>query len=87
MNFQISRALPPRGLRALDKTDGSGSFYSSSFEMRCTVPVPSPSDLATFKIPSPFPSYFRTFRSVALCYVSENLNEALSSPRAYRSLR
>ena len=23
----------------------------SSFEMRCTVPVPIPSDLATFKIP------------------------------------
>src|SRR5215472_9065138 len=34
--------------------------------MRCTVPVPIPSDLATFKIPTPFASCFRTFRSVAL---------------------
>src|SRR5215813_9506510 len=34
--------------------------------MRCTVPVPSPNDLATFKIPTPFASCFRTFRSVAL---------------------
>src|SRR5262245_31570839 len=33
--------------------------------MRCTVPVPSPRDLATFKIPTPFASCFRTFRSVA----------------------
>jgi hypothetical protein len=34
--------------------------------MRCTVPVPSPSHFATFKIPTPFASCFRTFRSVAL---------------------
>jgi hypothetical protein len=34
--------------------------------MRCTVPVPIPNDLATFKIPTPFASCFRTFRSVAL---------------------
>ena len=34
--------------------------------MRWTVPVPIPSDLATFKIPKPFASCFRTFRSVAL---------------------
>jgi len=34
--------------------------------MRCTVPVPIPSDLATFKIPTPFASCLRTFRSVAL---------------------
>src|SRR5262249_16237396 len=27
-----------------------------SFAMRCTVPVPMPSDLATFKIPTPFAS-------------------------------
>src|SRR6516162_10073766 len=33
--------------------------------MRCTVPVPMPSDLATFKIPTPFASCLRTFRSVA----------------------
>ena len=38
----------------------------SSFAMRWTVPVPMPSDLATFKIPTPFASCFRTFRSVAL---------------------
>src|SRR5262249_56420517 len=36
------------------------------FARRCTVPVPSPSDLATFKIPMPFASCFRTLRSVAL---------------------
>src|SRR5262249_19582345 len=34
--------------------------------MRWTVPVPMPRDLATFKIPTPFASWFRTFRSVAL---------------------
>jgi hypothetical protein len=28
--------------------------------------VPIPSDLATFKMPTPFASCFRTFRSVAL---------------------
>jgi galactonate dehydratase len=33
--------------------------------MRCTVPVPIPSDLATFKIPTPLASCFRTFRSLA----------------------
>jgi putative SOS response-associated peptidase YedK len=33
--------------------------------MRWTVPVPSPSDLATFKMPTPFASCFRTWRSVA----------------------
>src|SRR5262252_6414196 len=41
-------------------------LIARSFEMRCTVPVPSPNDLATFKIPTPFASCFRTFRSVAL---------------------
>ena len=34
--------------------------------MRWTVPVPMPSDLATFKIPTPFASCFRTLRLVAL---------------------
>jgi hypothetical protein len=33
--------------------------------MRWTVPVPMPSDLATFKMPIPFASCLRTFRSVA----------------------
>src|SRR5262249_27868530 len=51
---QLVIAPPPRGLIA------------RSFEMRCTVPVPIPSDLATFKIPTPFSSCLRTFRSVAL---------------------
>jgi hypothetical protein len=32
-----------------------------------------PSDFATFKTPTPSASCFRTFRSVALRYVSENL--------------
>src|SRR5262249_20965875 len=34
--------------------------------MRCTVPVPIPSDLATFKMPTPFASCLRTLRSVVL---------------------
>jgi hypothetical protein len=34
--------------------------------MRCTVPVPIPSDLATFKIPTPFASFFRIFRSTSI---------------------
>src|SRR6201990_2401486 len=34
--------------------------------MRCTVPVPRPRSLAFFKIPVPFASCLRTFRSVAL---------------------
>ena len=38
----------------------------SLFEMRWTVPVPIPSNLAAFKIPTPLASCFRTFRSVAL---------------------
>jgi hypothetical protein len=41
-------------------------LIARSFEMRWTVPVPMPSDLATFKIPTPFASCFRAFRSVAL---------------------
>ena len=44
----------------------SSSLYLSSFAIRWTVPVPMPSDLATFKIPRPFASCCRTFRSVAL---------------------
>src|SRR5262249_34532908 len=40
---------------------GSAPFHRSSFEMRCTVPVPIPNDLATFKIPVHFASCFRTF--------------------------
>src|SRR5262249_26029896 len=43
-----------------------GPLVARSFEMRCTVPVPMPSDLATLKIPTPFASCCRTFRSVAL---------------------
>src|SRR5215831_11969376 len=65
-----AHSLPGGGGRtynfATSTKDGSASFHPSSFEMRCTVPVPSPSDLATFKIPTPFASCFRTFRSVAL---------------------
>ena len=41
-------------------------LHLSSFTIRWTVPVPMPSDLATFRIPMPFASCFRTFRSVAL---------------------
>jgi hypothetical protein len=32
------------------RQNGGAGFQPSSFEMRCTVPVPIPSDLATFKI-------------------------------------
>src|SRR5262249_12872162 len=48
------------------RQNGSAGFQPSSFEMRWTVPVPIPSDLATFKMPTPFASCFRTLRSVAL---------------------
>jgi hypothetical protein len=44
----------------------SPQLHPSSFEMRCTVPVPLPSNFATFKIPIPFVSCLRTLRSVAL---------------------
>ena len=37
--------------------------------MRWTVPVPIPSDLASFKIPTPFASCFRTFRSMRDVYL------------------
>src|SRR5262249_45391132 len=40
-------------------------LIARSYAMRCTVPVPIPRDVATFKIPTPFASWFRTFRSVA----------------------
>src|SRR6516225_9893565 len=41
-------------------------LIARSFAMRCTVPVPIPSDLATLKIQTPYASCFRTLRSVAL---------------------
>jgi hypothetical protein len=56
--------VPPRGV--VSPTPLSSSFHPSSFAMRWTVPVPMPSDLATFKIPTPFGSCFRTLRSVVL---------------------
>jgi hypothetical protein len=56
----LSRVGAPRHCRA------PRGLIARSFEMRCTVPVPMPSDLATFKIPKPFASCFRTLRSVAL---------------------
>jgi hypothetical protein len=52
--------------------------------MRCTVPVPSPSDLATFKIPTPFASCFLTFRSVALSIFAAELHALGESPRGPR---
>jgi hypothetical protein len=42
------------------------TLHLSSFAIRWTVPVPMPSYLATFKIPMPFASCFRTLRSVVL---------------------
>jgi hypothetical protein len=41
-------------------------LHLSSCAIRWTVPVPIPSDLATFKIPMPFASCLRTLRSVVL---------------------
>src|SRR5262249_2867355 len=62
--FALCEGPPPRQLG--DKAKMALAFQPSSFEMRCTVPVPIPSDLATFNIPTPFASCSRTFRSVAL---------------------
>ena len=56
---------PARALLCAQRQE-EASFYLSSFAMRWTVPVPIPSDLATFKIPTPFASCFRTLRSVVL---------------------
>ena len=54
-------------LRAQRQEEAAIVFlHLSSFAMRWTVPVPIPSDLATFKIPMPFASCFRTLRSVVL---------------------
>jgi hypothetical protein len=58
-NFQNPKA-PPTGGSHLPHA------HPSSCAMRWTVPVPIPSDLATFKIPMPFASSFRTLRSVVL---------------------
>jgi hypothetical protein len=58
-NFQNPR-IPPTGGSHLPHA------HPSSFEMRRTVPVPMPSDLAIFKIPIPFASSLRTLRSVVL---------------------
>src|SRR5215510_14991506 len=65
------RAPSPPGVGAAHTTSRSAQKWQcflqpTSLEMRCTVPVPIPSDSATFKIPTPFASCFRTFRSVAL---------------------
>src|SRR5262245_14676279 len=60
----VAKATTTRGWRTVRARDLS--FHPSSFAMRCTVPVPIPSDFATFKIPTPFASCFRTWRSVAL---------------------
>src|SRR5262249_17349323 len=54
MDFRFSRFLPTRGTPLGDKTRWQCFLQPSSCEMRCTVPVPIPSDLATFKIPTPF---------------------------------
>src|SRR5262249_60581748 len=43
MNVRFSLAPPP-GWPSANKTDGSASVHLSSFEMRCTVPVPMLND-------------------------------------------
>jgi hypothetical protein len=59
-----------RHLRALLCAQGQEAaivfLHLNSFAIRWTVPVPMPSDLATFRIPVPFASCFRTLRSVVL---------------------
>ena len=59
---------PARALLCAQRQEEAAivSFHLSSFAMRWTVPVPMPSDLATFKIPMPFASCFRALRSVVL---------------------
>src|SRR5262249_50276856 len=52
------RAPSPPGVVAAHTTPRSAQKWQcflqpTSLEMRCTVPVPSPSDLATFKMPTP----------------------------------
>src|SRR6516225_3960104 len=49
--------------------------------MRWTVPVPIPSDLATFKMPTPFASCFRTFRSgMVTCCARVASGQATAAP-------
>src|SRR5215831_13186182 len=64
-----SARAPPPGGRTYNFTTSKKMavlLQPTSLDMRCTVPVPIPSDFATFKIPTPFASCFRTLRSVAL---------------------
>ena len=61
--FRCADAEPEARLISRHKLTGC-FLQPNSFEMRCAVPVPMPSDLATFKIPTPFASSLRTFRSV-----------------------
>jgi hypothetical protein len=71
LSYAISSFCPTSadGLHVIDVHRREAAFQRSSFAMRCTVPVPMPRDLASFKIPTPFASCFRTFRSVALSTV------------------
>jgi hypothetical protein len=53
--------------RADARLVSSAFLQPNSFEMRCTVPVPIPRDLATFKIPTCFASCFRTTPCGVVC--------------------
>ena len=66
-SFSKSKSPPWVGGRISTRIPSGGMLLQlNSLAMRCTVPVPMPSDLATLNIPTPFASCFRTFRSVAL---------------------
>src|SRR5262245_54505236 len=66
MNFHFSHALPTGGPSA-PRQDRWQWFLSPKLARDALHRAsPNPADLATFKIPTPFASCFRTFRSVAL---------------------
>ena len=66
-SFSKSKSPPWVGGRISTRIPSGGMLLQlNSLAMRCTVPVPMPSDLATLNMPTPFASCFRTFRSVAL---------------------
>ena len=61
------------GLSQVPRLSLVALLHLSSFAMRWTVPVPMPSDLATFRIPVPFASCFRTcVQSERVCKIAAN---------------
>jgi hypothetical protein len=58
----LTRAVQTHGAGGLPLFISSAprGLIARSFEMRWTVPIPMPSDLATFKIPTPFAKQHRS---------------------------